>query len=93
MSALARIDELGDAKLDAIVLEKYLLGDEAEGLLRAVLKLYPGAGIVVLCEDPEQEGEALRRDVIFEKTHAGAARIARLMIEAKGMAVRRRESE
>lgn len=87
MSALARVED--GTSLNAIVLERNLLGDEADGLLRAIIKLCPAAGIVVLCEDPGSEPEELSRDIVFESGRAGAGRVVKAMVEAKGLAARR----
>lgn len=84
---LSRI-ETGSA-LDSIVVEKALLGDEADGLIRAVVKLCPSTGVVVLCEDPDAESVELAKNVIFKRRRTNSADIIKAMIEARGLAVRR----
>jgi hypothetical protein len=87
MSALARVED--GTSLNSIVIERALLGDEADGLLRAIIKLCPMAGIVVLCEDPEAEPEELAREIVFEFRRASPGRIVKAMVEAKGLAAHR----
>lgn len=89
MSALARIEDGGD--LDAMILEKYLLGQETKGLLKAILKLRPSAGLVVLCEDPESEPRELSTDIVFVQERSDPNNILISMIEAKSLAVRRKK--
>ena len=88
MSALARIEE--DRNLDAMILDKYLLGQEAKGLLRAILKLQPLAGVVVLCDDPGLESGGLASDVVFVEGHADPNKVLASLVEAKNLALRRR---
>jgi nitrogen-specific signal transduction histidine kinase len=86
MSALARIESSSD--WNAIVVEKGLLGDEANGLLKAIVKLCPGTGIVVLCEDPGIESQLLSKTVQFTSRRAAPVQIVKSMVEARGLAVR-----
>lgn len=89
MSALARIEK--GHGLQSIVIEKNLLGDEADGLLRAIMKLCPKTGLVVLCEDPESEPQDLMPDVVFMSRRASPATIIRGMVEARGLAVQHQD--
>ncbi len=70
--------------LDVIVVDKRILGIEADGLLRAMLKLCPRMGIVVLCQDPQQEPAGLNSAMVFIPYGVGPERIIRAMVEAKG---------
>jgi hypothetical protein len=88
ISALARIEE--DKNIDVMILDKYLLGQEAKGLLKAILKLQPLAGIVVLCDDPASESEGLSPDVIFVEAHADPNKAIVSMVEARNLALRRK---
>ena len=88
ISALARI-ESGEA-LQAMVSEKYLLGSEAKGLLRAILKLRPTTGVVVLCDDPSHEPEDLARDIVFLSKRTDPTEIIGRMVESRSLATRRR---
>jgi nitrogen-specific signal transduction histidine kinase len=88
MAALSHVDD-GEG-LHAIVVEKDLLGDEANGLLKAIVKLCPKAGIVVLCEDPETEPDDLKSSIVFESRRADPNAIVKAMVEARGIAAHRR---
>jgi len=88
VSALTRIEEIDD--LDAMVLDTYLLGQESKGLLRAILKLRPSAGTVVLCDDPESQPEELSGDLVFVHARSAPDKILASMIEAKSLAARRK---
>jgi signal transduction histidine kinase len=85
MSALARIEK--GHGLQSIVIDKNLLGDESDGLLRAIMKLCPKTGLVVLCEDPEIEPQDIMTDVVFLSRRANPAKIIKGMVEARGLAV------
>jgi len=87
MSALARVES--DADLEAIIVDKNLLGPESQGLLKAIVKLHPAAGIVVLSEHPAVEAEELSADVAFVQKRAAPDKILMQMIEARTLASRR----
>ncbi|MBA4387044.1 MAG: hypothetical protein C0404_03625 [Verrucomicrobia bacterium] len=87
MSALAMAED--NKLVDTMVLHKYLLGSESKSLLKAVMKLHPSAGIVVLCEDPQVDSEDMAFDIVFLDTHAGPDKILISLIEAKNLAMRR----
>ena len=70
--------------LDGIVMDKHILGLEADGLLKTILKLCPRVGIVVLCQAPEQEPSGLSSAVVFIPYGVSRDRIVRAMVEAKG---------
>ncbi|MEI6971556.1 MAG: hypothetical protein WCL44_08560 [bacterium] len=88
VSALARVEST--ATLHAIVFDRDLLGNEAHGLLRAMIKLCPQTGIVVLCEDPDREVSNLIKDIVFVQKRTDPGRIIVAMIEAKTLAAQRR---
>jgi signal transduction histidine kinase len=88
ITALARVED--GHTLHAIIVDKKLLGDEAYGLLKAILKLCPGTGIVVLCEDPDSEPSSLMGEIVFESRRTSPGKVIRAMIEAKGMAGQRK---
>lgn len=85
VSALARIQE--DTPPDAMVIEKRLLDPEAHGLLRAVTKLCPRTGIVVLCEEPDEEPEI--PNVLYTTEHSNTYRIIRDMLAASDKATQK----
>ena len=66
------------------------MGHEAKGLLKAILKLQPLAGIVVLCEDPTAELDGLLPDVVFVQNHADPNKILTSLVEARNLAMRRK---
>ena len=86
-STLAHIEEAPN--LDMIVLEKLLLSQEMKGLLRAIAKLRPSAGIVVLCDDPASEGPDMANDVVFASEASGEDNLLSAMIDARNLAASR----
>jgi nitrogen-specific signal transduction histidine kinase len=91
MSALALIEKL--PQLDGIIVDKNLLKNESEGLLRAMVKLCPGAGIVALSDNPQTEPPALAADIIFLPSHADPNNIILSLVEAKNLAARRKHGK
>lgn len=72
-----------DLPLDAMLIDKGILGAEADGLLKAILKLCPRVGVVVLSEAPDAESPALREAIVFQPHAAEPEQIIRAMIEAR----------
>jgi hypothetical protein len=70
--------------LDAIVVDKQILGLEADGLLKAMLKLCPRVAIVVLCHDPRQEPAGLGPSIVFVPYGLGQQQMLRALVDAKG---------
>ena len=87
ISALGRI-ETGQG-LHAIVVEESLLGDEAAGLLRAIVKLCPTTGVVMLSEDPKPVAASWSRNVVLVSRRSSPTRIIKAMVEAKAQAAQR----
>ncbi len=87
ISALGRI-ETGQG-LHAIVVEEDLLGDEAGGLLRAVVKLCPTTGVVMLSEDPRPSQASTSPSVVFVSRRSSPGRIIKAMVEARAQVARR----
>ena len=87
-SALAHIE--ADTTLDSIIIDKNFLGPEWSGLLKAILKLRPFAGIVVICEDPTDKTEILSKDIVFVRTGTPPNNILTAMIEARTLAFPRK---
>jgi PAS domain-containing protein len=85
--ALAHIEQA--RTLDAVVFDSRLLGSQAQPLLRAVLKLRPDAGVVVLSDDIEGDSEGLQGDIAFIPLHAPIGRLLPALVEARGLAARR----
>ena len=86
-SALVRVQDERD--LDTMVLDKFLMGAEAAGLISAILKLRPKAGIVVLCEGTWPESRELAADIVCVASGAQPGDVLTAMIEAKTLALRR----
>ena len=83
VDALARIESGTD--LGAIIIHGEILGPEPEGLLRAITKLCPQAGLVVL-DDQENDTHPLASDVVFVPAKAHPVQAVRAMIEARSLA-------
>jgi PAS domain-containing protein len=81
-----------DEVLDAIVVDGALLHPETEGLLRALLKLHPGAGIVALGRNDESVCAALAQEVVFVATQSDPDPILLALVEAKNLAAHRRSA-
>jgi hypothetical protein len=88
VSTLARVDS--GEEFNAMILNKQLLGAEADGLLRAILKLRPSTALVVLCESEEEETPALAGKVVFCRSASSPDDILEAMLKAREMASRRR---
>jgi hypothetical protein len=87
ISVLSRIETIG--KLDAIVVARSLLGQEADGLLKAINKLFPATGIVVLTEDADKTGHGdSLPNVLYRNSKSSVDKICSSMIEAKSLSVR-----
>lgn len=83
---LARIEDT--AQLDAIVIDWPLLGSEEEGLLKALVKLCPATGIVVLREDAQAASGRLP-GVVYVPDRTDTGRILMAMVEARSLAASR----
>jgi signal transduction histidine kinase len=90
VSTLARVEE--GENIDVMVVDSRLFGDQAAGLLRAIVKLCPSAGIVVLSADPRPYDGSLATEVVTEAPNATVNRIFRSMIAAKSLGMRRMQA-
>lgn len=88
ISLLARIEE--EKNLDAMVISKNVLGQETRGLLKAIMKLRPSSGIVVLCEDPSIESGGIANEVIFESVMSGPNKLLTALLEARSLTASRK---
>lgn len=78
-----------DSSLDVILLDQRLIGHEPDAFLRALLKLRPQAGIVILRD--EQSSETISaRGVLTLAANASSTELAGAIIESKGLAHRPR---
>ncbi len=84
VAALQHVE--ADRELTAMIFDRALLGDEADALLRAILKLRPTAGLVVVCEAPESASQSLRSDCVFESYVAPADSMFQALVRATEMA-------
>jgi len=76
--------------LNAMILDMTMLGDQAQPLLRAVVKLQPGAALVVLCESLQEQPEHLAAHAVFAPTSAAPDTILQAVLKARELAGRRR---
>ncbi len=83
IDALSRIESGDD--LGAILIHGKILGTESDGLLRAIVRLCPQAGIVVQ-DDLKPAASALSSDVVTVPVTAHPVQIVRAMIEARSLA-------
>ncbi len=88
MAVLAHAEK--DMALDAVIIDRALLGQERESLLRAIVKLRPSAAVVALAEQDGAAIQSLSADIVFVESLADPDRMLAAMVEAKGLAVRRR---
>lgn len=84
VSVLGRVED--EAALDAMVLDSRLLGHQSRALLKAILKLRPSLGVVVLCEDPASDSQGLAAEAVFESITAGLGQLAAALVDAKSLA-------
>jgi signal transduction histidine kinase len=73
-----------DAALDVMILDQRLIGHEPEAFLRALMKLRPQAGIVILRDEDSVETIGAR-GVLTLASNASAAEVAGAIIESKGL--------
>ncbi|MBL7114663.1 MAG: hypothetical protein ISS35_02765 [Kiritimatiellae bacterium] len=76
-------------RIDAMILHEHMLGAEPESLIRAVLKIRPSAGIVIISNDPDSAPSALAASTVFLKRNTPLASSLLRIIDAKTLAVKR----
>jgi len=81
VSALAHIES--EAQLDILLLEQDILGPQADGLLRAISKLCPRAGIVVLGDPPEQPTSPAIPQLVYAPPDLPAVQLGKVLNEAR----------
>ncbi|MDP6525481.1 MAG: hypothetical protein QGI24_05990 [Kiritimatiellia bacterium] len=84
---LACIEE--NSSVDAMLLQERLLGKEPRALLKAILKIRPACGVVVLCENAEISSRGLTDDIVFLATTSEVSRVVLGLIDSKGLAAHR----
>ena len=87
MLVLGRMEQ--SFPFDTLVVDRRLLGDSAEALLKAMIKLKPNVGIVVLSGEPEQEPQDLSREIVFTPFSSPAYDVMNAMARAREIASRR----
>jgi two-component system, cell cycle sensor histidine kinase and response regulator CckA len=90
VSALQHVE--ADRELNAIVCDRRVLGEEADALLRAIIKLRPRAGLVVLCDSPESMLASLKSDIVFEPLNAAPETILQALLRSREMAGARKHA-
>ena len=78
-----------EERLDAVVIDWPLLGTHEEGTLKALVKLSPASGIVVLRDTKPRMGRHELPEVVCIQEHANADRILMAMVEARSLAAAR----
>jgi hypothetical protein len=86
---LAAIEE--SVNMDAMILDARLMGREIAPLLKAILKLRPSSGVVVLCEDPENMPRGLSADIVFESFKSSADKVLLSVLESKSLSAKRKK--
>ena len=89
VSALQHVE--ADRELSAIVCDRRVLGEAADALLRAIIKLRPRAGLVVLCDAPDSVSTNLKSDVVIEPLNVTPEAILQAMLRAREMAGARKQ--
>jgi signal transduction histidine kinase/CheY-like chemotaxis protein len=84
VSTLAFVER--DEAIDVLVVDHHLLRHEVIGLLRAIRKLRPHAGVVVLCETVDLSDRTPLHGVVFALRHESPDVLINHMVEAYEMA-------
>ncbi|OGV45760.1 MAG: hypothetical protein A2X46_09675 [Lentisphaerae bacterium GWF2_57_35] len=80
-----------DRQFSAMIVERQLFGQEADALLRAILKLQPLSALLVLCSSSTEALHSLAKDVVFSTVTASPEEVVRSLIMAKAMSDGRRK--
>ncbi len=84
MAVLGGVDSLQTQ--DAFIVDFQMLENEAGGLIKALLKLCPRLGVVILCPDPAQPlTEQLKSQAVFAGYAEPPGRIMQALITAKAL--------
>ena len=78
--------------MTGLVLERELLGNEADALVRAIIKLRPHAGIVVLTRPTDVIPQGLKSEVVFEPVSAAPDAVFQALLRARELALNRRRA-
>ena len=88
VAALQHVE--ADRDMTGMVLERELLGNEADALVRAIIKLRPRAGIVVLTRASDPIPQDVKGDVVFEPVSAAPDAVFQALLRAREVALNRR---
>ncbi len=91
VSALAEIEKRSGG-LDAIIVDKTLMGTEVGGIVRAIVKLQPQAGVVVLGDDMQARTDP-SCGAVFAPENPDTSRLLSAIIEAHNIALRRLQQQ
>lgn len=83
IDTLSRIEDGND--LNAIIINAATLGHDPKGLLRAIIKLCPNAGLVII-DKPDSNNQPLSSEVVYVPQTFNPAQIAQAMIESRTLA-------
>lgn len=81
VAALQHVE--ADRALTAMVLDRPLLGEEGPALLKAIRKLRPRAGLVVLSDKPSDAREDLKSFTVFESSEASPEVVLKSLLRAE----------
>lgn len=70
-------------KPDVIIVDKIFFGDHADSLLKAVRKISPVSGIVVMCAKPEEEALRNERGFIFINSGSGTGTLLDAIVRSR----------
>lgn len=86
VSVLTQVEE---NEFEVVILDGRVIEQEMQGLLRAIVKLQPAAGVVVLCDNPEDQPDLIAKDVVFLPRSSGPNEIMLATVEARSIGVHR----
>lgn len=82
----------GPTPFQTAIIDRRLLGDTADALLRAVVKLRPDLGLVVLTDSPDESWRNPRDDIAHLPYHAPPEAVLTAMIRSRELVAARSDS-
>lgn len=89
VAALARIE--ASRPYQAVLIDQYLLGGQANHLLKTILKLNPAIGLVVLGDMPLTAEPELRKHIVFQPMISSTDLLINALWRAQELALQRRQ--
>lgn len=89
VAALARVE--ASHPYQAILIDQYLLGGQANHLLKTILKLNPSIGLVVLGDMPLTADPELKQHIVFEPLSASTNVLVNALWRAQELALQRQK--